>query len=150
MLAVFVLFAFLVAGLGYTLFLSRRWLDSILSMLHSLRDPWRYPPRYEPLLYDIIDRAEREAGIRLTPLAREMLTLPIIEQLVDGRSIDLDQVAESVRSIFATLRDDSIAADRATGGARNTLGVIRSFFRNFCNIPPFCSRTEESSPRRPT
>src|ERR1700686_2972773 len=67
-----------------------------------------YEFRYEfySELVGILRVAERETGVQLTWAGREMLMIPIIEQLMDGRKVDMDQVRSSIRSILEAIRED--------------------------------------------
>jgi hypothetical protein len=158
LLAILIILLILVAAiLVYAIRNGRRWLFDILEQLsftgiyrdyHYSQRERDYSPQRE--IDYIVLSAERESGVQLTPRARAMLVIPIIEQIDQGRSVDLDQARSSILIILKTLREDSFPADSTSFGARNTLAVIRGFFQNFCNIPPFCSRTEERSPRSRT
>ena len=84
-------------------------------------------------------------GIQLTPGAREMLLVPLRESRlarIGGRPISQPFVSgneyESLVTILRTMRDDPSLEDRETGETRSSFSVIRAFWRNFCNIPPFC------------
>jgi hypothetical protein len=98
-------------------------------------------------LFEIIATAERSSKTRLTRTARQMQIIPIAEQISDGRPVEWTEVEKSVLIILASMREDSSEASRGRFGTLNAIAVIRAFYNRFCNIPPFCSRTEEP-PRR--
>jgi hypothetical protein len=91
----------------------------------------------------MIENAEESAGLRLTGAARRMLALPVEEQYFDGRQpIDWAEVEQSIRLLIKTVREDESISSLSRRGDRNAVSVIRAFFKNFCNIPPFCSPTD--------
>jgi hypothetical protein len=81
--------------------------------------------------------------------AREMIIIPILEQIEEGQPIYWDQVDESINKLVETTREESRPAERSRFGGVNSLSIIRSYFRNFCNIPPFCLPTDEVRTRSP-
>jgi hypothetical protein len=101
-------------------------------------------------IYYIIQRAEEESGVRLTPGARQMLSIPIYEVLIAGRSIDWEQVNSSVRKIVRSTIDEAQPRDERSIGerVRNSIAVIAAFYRDFCNIPPFCAPGDSTTERR--
>jgi hypothetical protein len=98
-------------------------------------------------LVEVLRAAERETGVPLTWAARDVLMIPIIEQLMDGREVDMNQVRSSVRSILEAIREDHSGHLTSDRGSRNALAVIKGFFKRFCSIPPFCLPTEEPTSR---
>ena len=94
--------------------------------------------RYLEELYYIIQIAEREAGIQLTPGAQEMLAIPVIESIESEGSVDWREVEGSVSSLVRGIAEDKSIESRKP----NSIALIKSFAKNFCNIPPFCSRKE--------
>ena len=93
----------------------------------------------------IIRDAERENRIELTWAAREMLIVPIMEQVEERGGISLGQASESIQDLLREMKDYDGETLTDRHGAKNAVAVIRAFFKRFCNIPPFCSRTEETS-----
>jgi hypothetical protein len=108
------------------------------------RDPYRYW-QYEGRLVGIIDNAERRSDAPLSWAAREMLTVPIVEQIQEGRPVDWHEVETSINKLIEAMREDRSRGSRGLGGERNAVSVIRAFFKRFCNIPPFCSPNDETS-----
>jgi hypothetical protein len=102
------------------------------------------PYRYAGPLSDIIDMAEREYGVELSWGAREMLAIPVIERLTEKGSIDWNQVQESIFQLVRTMREDFPDASHSPLRRRNAVAVIRAFYKRFCNIPPFCSPTDDA------
>ncbi len=106
------------------------------------REGWlRYSLFFSPPLLEIIARAERDLGVRLTWGAREMLIIPVLETLEREGSVDWHEVDSSIRVIVSTIAEHR-QPEHERGKARNSISVIRGFFQRFCNIPPFCSRKE--------
>jgi hypothetical protein len=96
----------------------------------------------------LVDLEER-LGIRLTAGARDMLLIPIFEAQAQGRfgppfgPIEfLGREVESLEVILRTTSEDPSLYDRE-GRTRSSLSVIRAFWKNFCNIPPFCDGRRE-------
>jgi hypothetical protein len=109
-------------------------------------DYLRYRAEYETPLSRIIASAESRNGFWA---AREMIIIPILEQIEEGQPIYWDQVDESINKLVETTREESRPAERSRFGGVNSLSIIRSYFRNFCNIPPFCLPTDEVRTRSP-
>jgi hypothetical protein len=115
--------------------------------------------RYFPELYEewrgrsfptaeidrIISIHEEQFGLRLTPYARQMLTIPVEEQVRDRQFVDVSVLNRSITIIFEALREDRSEASRSPAERLNSVGVIRAFHKRFCNIPPFCASTEQES-----
>ncbi len=70
----------------------------------------------------------------LTPSARDMLAIPIIE-ILDETNADVEwgMVENSIKDIVHSLKPDEYLKGQFT--ARS---VIAAFHFRFCNIPPFC------------
>lgn len=83
---------------------------------------------------------ERTTGRpRLSPGARQILKIPVMESVEFTEILNEDEVAASVDKVLSSVAEEPIS--RAEGGEslRSSVAVIRSFVKNFCNIPPFCS-----------
>jgi hypothetical protein len=133
-----------------------RLLEDRVRFLHDrdrfFEDPSRYRlgwrdrpprgPRYP--LWDIIDRAADDAGIVLTWGAREMLSIPVAEILEMRDDVNWGEVNESVQAIVRTMAEESQPQQLRAPRTRDSVAVIRGFSRRFCNIPPFCSRDDDS------
>lgn len=110
---------------------------------------------------------ETRAGVRLTPSAYLMLLVPAFEarQLRARRRSrgirylagDLDPLevskATTLQSIYTLAREarsNPASADRVDEAAysdpdmplRTAFSVIKSFWKRFCNIPPFCGEAK--------
>ena len=84
---------------------------------------------------DVISEAESRYEIRLSPAARAMLAIPLIE--VDRQEgVNWDQARDSVFSVVSDLRE------RTQRRRYDSVSVIAAFTRTFCNIPPFCRPSE--------
>jgi hypothetical protein len=109
-------------------------------------EEWRrrgFPTR--DLEYMIFNH-ERKFGLRLTPYARQMLIIPIEEQVNERqRRVDIGVLDQSISKIFEALKEDSDAASKSPEERYNSVGVIKAFHKRFCNIPPFCASTEGES-----
>ncbi len=130
-------------------------LSAALLMREIRKSPWRFvehmgwrerssfrASRYSHHLYEIIDLAARDADITLTWGAREMLAIPIIETLETRAEVNWEENEASIRDIVRAMAEDGPIVG-LFGRNRNSVSTIRAFWRRYCNIPPFCSRTEE-------
>ncbi len=90
---------------------------------------------------NIIQAAEKEAGRKLTPAAREMLFTPIEEVVDFGLEVDWGAVQSSVFKTVAVSEPDESSPN--TGGRYTSRSIIAAFHKQFCNIPPFCGRIEQ-------
>jgi hypothetical protein len=90
------------------------------------------------LAYLDIEQAEYESRTRLTPGAHEMLVIPVMEIMESEGDVDWIEVKRSVSSLVKGIAEDVSLESRKP----NSIDLIRSFAKNFCNIPPFCSRKE--------
>ena len=93
--------------------------------------------RYE----ELVQSFETEQKVQLTPGAIEMIFVPLAEVLESGAKLDQRVVAETLRSTLDTVAKEPDARD--TGQRRSSWSVIRAFWKNFCNIPPFCGSVAE-------
>jgi hypothetical protein len=91
---------------------------------------------------DLIFRWEGQTNTMLTNGARQMLLIPIVEEYERSGGVPFEVVNESLRQIFAAMREDPSPVDSRNTNVRSSLSVIRAFWGRFCNIPPFCSRVE--------
>jgi hypothetical protein len=116
-----------------------------------LRQTERWPPFFFPnsdRLNQIIARYEERYGFHLTVYARQMLIIPVEEQIQDSDRVDWADVDESINKLFEALREDDSDASRSSRERKNSVGIIKAFHKRFCNIPPFCVSTErEERPR---
>jgi hypothetical protein len=93
--------------------------------------------RYE----ELVQSFETEHHIQLTRGAIEMIFVPLVEVLELGEKLDQSIVAETLRITIATVASEPDARDKDS--KRSSWSVIRAFWRNFCNIPPFCGPAPE-------
>lgn len=109
------------------------------------------PSRYYPFDFDRnererireiemkIDELERKFNVSLTTLAKQFLIFPLIE-VNYFQSLNQTEVNKSLTKIFIQLEEQE---EPLLGGRRkSTIGIIKAFFKKFCNIPPFCDRKE--------
>jgi hypothetical protein len=109
----------------------------------------RFDIGYERVYADrILTDLEERVGIRLTAGARDMLLIPIAEtRALEGFPPDVrfprGSEVESIERIMRSMVEDPSANDRREQrNVRSSLSVIRAFWKNFCNIPPFCDGRE--------
>jgi hypothetical protein len=112
----------------------------------SRSEGWRQfvAPEFRRLAY-MIRQEEDRFSLRLTEAARQMLIIPIEEQISDRGGVDWSQLDETFRKLFEALRRDDAESSRSSRGSLNSVGVIKAFHARFCNIPPFCAPTERGS-----
>jgi hypothetical protein len=88
-------------------------------------------------IYSLVAEAERIAGKVLTPAGRQVLTIPIVEYL-DGSTLTANwvMVQASIGKVISELERDTELEKKYTSRS-----VVKSFWANFCNIPPICGPT---------
>jgi hypothetical protein len=118
-----------------------RFLESRPRYERYWRERWPGGRTYP--LWEIIERAEAEAGVVLTWGAREMLSIPVVETMELRGDINWSEVDASVRDILRTMAEETQRQRPRPARTRDSVSVIRGFARRFCNIPPFCSRDDE-------
>ena len=140
-----VLLVLLVVALGYWFvrLQFRFWDLEHETRFRQAEEVFDFRYRFYGSLVEVVRDAEREIGIELTWAARDLLLIPIVEQITEGREVDIRQVRSSIRSILEAIREDDSGHLRSERGSRNALAVIKGFFKRFCSIPPFCLPTEE-------
>lgn len=118
---------------------------------YSLKDPiesedWYFlmnyseeAKRYEEL---ILLLANKE-GINLSLAAIDLLLIPILEQFQTKGHLDYYQVEASLRTIIIDIKETPSNFDTNKMGKRTTLSIIKAFWKNFCNIPPFCTEKDK-------
>lgn len=83
---------------------------------------------------------EDKTNIQLSPGAKQVLFIPIIEHLKIGGLIDEKQIDETISEIFSSLETNPDIRDQKLGDKlRSAFSVIRAFWEKFCKIPPICS-----------
>jgi hypothetical protein len=86
---------------------------------------------------DMIDSAQRQTGVTLTPGAKQMLAIPVAES---PYGTSLDQTRTSIVDIIEAAREESgRLSSRSELRIINSVDLIAGFHRRFCNIPPFCA-----------
>ena|ERR1700730_17263203 len=122
-------------------------LSKILPLRRFLKegglDRHDWPYRFYGPLFEIIEKAERETGVKLTWAAREMLIIPIIEQLQEGPPVSTLEIQSSILSILVAIREEQTGRLRSRSGAWSAVAIIKGFFKRYCSIPPFCTPGEE-------
>ena len=76
---------------------------------------------------------------RLSGPARNMLRIPFIEATKRAGQINQEQADASFDRLLESVRAAPSAEIEGNGRLRTSIAVIRAFYENFCNIPPFCS-----------
>jgi hypothetical protein len=96
-----------------------------------------YASRLRDFLVVFIAQAEARHGISLTPAARELLIIPVIEAAEENpREFDLQAAQGSIDKLIAQVAE--YAGRSARERPQNAKSIVRAFFKRFCNIPPFC------------
>jgi hypothetical protein len=80
---------------------------------------------------------------KLSGAARNILRIPFVEATRRGGTLSEEQADKSFNLIFQSLRSQPTAPIEGDGKLRTSISVIRAFYNNFCNIPPFCSGKSE-------
>ncbi len=80
---------------------------------------------------------------KLSGPARNMLRIPFSEATRRRGIFSEEQADRSFNLIFQSLRSQPTAEIEGDGKLRTSISVIRAFYNNFCNIPPFCSGKSE-------
>lgn len=101
------------------------------------------PPElhYNARLGQLITSISREANIKLTWGARDMLSVPILERLEKKETVDWQQVRQSIMQVLQTSVETELNPELRMTRRVDSVSVIRGFYHRFCNIPPFCSRS---------
>lgn len=84
-------------------------------------------------------RYERSQGLVLSNGARQLLRVPVVETAEFAEQFDREQTNASLANVLATLKEQPRSPAEGTDNVRTSVAVIRAFWKNFCNIPPFCS-----------
>ncbi len=92
----------------------------------------------------IIERYEEQFQISLTPGAIEVIIIPLVEELEDGRQIDFQELDRSILEIFETLQEEPDWRDREQRQAdRSSRSVLKAISYRWCRIPPICDRGQD-------
>jgi hypothetical protein len=75
----------------------------------------------------------------LSRRARQLLRLPVVEAAETLGEYRPSEIVGSLDRIFSTLRETDGSPELILVDVRNCASVIHAFWKNFCNIPPFCS-----------
>lgn len=132
--------------------------DSINDAMLKLARRIKRELKVEEYLEDALD----ENQIFITPGAYLMITVPLFEaaHLQHYRSelgvrdsvldTDVEMMRESIKRIVTDITSNPARADQVPEeregfdeegerrSVRTSLSMLKAFFRNFCNIPPFC------------
>ena len=107
---------------------------------------------FMPLLQEKIERhislLENEYRLRLSPEAKTMLIVPLLEYYQFDNNEDADRQPEwrdSLTLIIRTISEDPAESDldrRREEDYRmfTSMSVVKAFKINWCNIPPICKR----------
>jgi hypothetical protein len=92
---------------------------------------------------EVITEAESRTGLRLSDVAKQLLSLPVEEASQKPEGFDLDQAGASINRLIDTMTGPAFTsrADRDDPQLRDAQAVIRAIAMHFCNIPPFCDKT---------
>ena len=107
---------------------------------HPFHFGWRHAWRVDMFIRE----QEVEFGIRLTPGARQMLLIPLTELGPKLIEIEWEQVRSSLSALLSSMKEDPAPSEEELfRERRSSLSVIRAFWRKYCNIPPFCQKTDK-------
>lgn len=90
-----------------------------------------------------IRQFERRTQLTLTSGARQLLRTPVAEAIEFTERLDRNEISDSLAKILETLTASPKAPSEGTATTRTAIAVIRAYWRNFCNIPPFCAGRHE-------
>jgi len=83
---------------------------------------------------------EKEMGINLSEPAKNLIIIPILEQFQITKEIDYEETKKSVTRLMQTIKQEPIETVITNNKKHTSQSVIKSFWKNFCNIPPFCTK----------
>jgi len=86
----------------------------------------------------LISNAEKTKGLELTPSAIELLFVPLVDELDEGREIEASVLSSSIDELFDAL--DKSPDPRDHGQVRSAVSIIRAWHLRWCKSPPFCSK----------
>jgi hypothetical protein len=90
-----------------------------------------------------IRQFERGTQLTLTSGARQLLRTPVAEAIEFTERFDRNEISDSLAKLFETLTSPPEIPSEGTARSRTAIAVIRAYWRNFCNIPPFCAGRHE-------
>ena len=93
-------------------------------------------------LEEIIGKYEIEYDTELTPTAREMLIIPILELQERIHFIDWNQIKETLKVIMSYMKRYPSEKDKHEK-KRSALSLIKAFWGKYCNIPPLCAERDK-------
>jgi hypothetical protein len=99
-------------------------------------------------IYRMIARVERRARVKLTVHAGEMLAIPVMEQVEAGERVDWRRLEVSIVKLINATKKDADRPSHDVNLPVNAIGIIRAFWNQFCNIPPFCRETGRGHERK--
>ncbi len=94
--------------------------------------------KYEELIHLL----SNEIGINLSPAAKELLLIPILEQYQIKGKLEYWEVEKSLRSILLYAKVEPSVIESINTVKRTTMSIIKAFWKEFCNIPPFCTKKD--------
>jgi hypothetical protein len=71
--------------------------------------------------------------------ARQLLRTPVVEVAEFALQFEPEQVSNSLERLFVSIAEPPINRAEGTAKFRTSIAVIRALWKNFCQIPPFCS-----------
>jgi hypothetical protein len=84
---------------------------------------------------------EERTHVRLSPYAKELILLPIMEADERGNAVSPVKLHDTLKTIFTTMaEEDRNVRERHQASCQS---LITAFHRRFCRIPPFCSGEDE-------
>ncbi|MCF8369343.1 MAG: hypothetical protein K9G76_09900 [Bacteroidales bacterium] len=96
--------------------------------------------KYEELIHLLSNRI----GIQLSPAAKELLIIPILEQYQIKGELDYWEVENSLNSILRLAKNEPSVIESDNSNKRTTMSIIKAWWKDFCNIPPFCTKKDKN------
>jgi len=126
----------------------RRSYDRLYKLKWSPYYPYEMRARAWEQAERLVDFVTSERQLLLTSGARLMLVIPLAEAL-ERPGVAMEEAAQDSLFLLADrLREEAVdRRDRDLGRMRSSFSVIRAYWREFCNIPPFCSPSETGRER---
>lgn len=98
-------------------------------------------------LMQFISNMEEKYNITLTDSAIEMLLIPLEERYANEKDkiiTNRDYIFKSIQDLFEEMSLNKNITEELfvkEAGERSSLSVIKAYHKKYCNIPPFCERT---------
>jgi hypothetical protein len=84
-------------------------------------------------------------GVNLSPAAKELLLIPILEQYQINGMLSEFEVEESLYTLIKTVKTNPSVNESENSTKRTTISIIKAYYNKFCSIPPFCSKKDKEN-----